>query len=685
MYKFMKRNQRKMLAIFAAGLMVVFILPTTFKGSQGNGARNDRTVGRVAAYDADFKASDLAMAKEDIEILSRLPLRGTSLPAIFILASMQDVQRYYMMMSFGQAGAPPAPIQELMTHPELLAMLEKEARLMGVSVSPDRLGTVLANEIVIPETLDAETKDRYRLAVANLLTVQAAFDRTASNIHISEPMKRRSLAQFDQKLTLDIVEFPTKDYLANVAAPTTQQVANQFEKYANDSADGGDPKVNPFGFGYRYPNRVKLQYITVNRDAVRESIKPTKLTEDEQYNWEVSANKYYAANKALFTTTQPSTKPSGVPFALDATSQPTSGPSIKPFTEVKEEVISRLVRDATDKKIEAIQNKISSKLASDWLTYSQIATTSTTKASAAMTSFGVPYNSYEYLQALAADIQKQDGVLPQVTSVADDFKTVDQLTALPGIGRSHFNNQPFGVYAIGAAEAFAPPAMKTSSNALHLYQPSRPVRDDLENVYVFRLMATDPSHTPLSATEVAGKVEMDWKQATAYDQARTAANQLIATAKTSGNLKSTAEAAKKAVITAGPFDGLRARDIPGFSVSDNISRMLFLKGAVDLLGFATPENPRPIRVIELPREGKVLIAQLAKVEPAWKPDAQYADEMQISEQIRQEFERQLRVEWFDYDNVVARLRYTANETEEGSSEKPLPKNPTGPQEPMPRL
>jgi hypothetical protein len=31
MYKFIQRNQKKMLAIFSVGLMIVFILPTTMK------------------------------------------------------------------------------------------------------------------------------------------------------------------------------------------------------------------------------------------------------------------------------------------------------------------------------------------------------------------------------------------------------------------------------------------------------------------------------------------------------------------------------------------------------------------------------------------------------------------------------------------------------------------------------
>jgi hypothetical protein len=103
----------------------------------------------------------------------------------------------------------------------------------------------------------------------------------------------------------------------------------------------------------------------------------------------------------------------------------------------------------------AIMERINSTMAADWVGYSNALTaanatteastsTATTAPSSATTapsisvasSLKAPYNSFEYLQKLAAAIQTEFKVLPTVVSVADKWQTEDDLSKLPGIDSS---------------------------------------------------------------------------------------------------------------------------------------------------------------------------------------------------------------------------------------------------------
>ena len=136
---------------------------------------------------------------------------------------------------------------------------------MGVSVSADRVNDVMINDLDQSRLpTDRATRERVHRAIENLLLVETAFQRAASTVKVSDPAIRHELALRGQNITVNMVEFNAAAHAEKVAAPTTQQAQAQFEKFAKV-----DPKAqsndNPFGFGYRYPNRVKLQYISIPR------------------------------------------------------------------------------------------------------------------------------------------------------------------------------------------------------------------------------------------------------------------------------------------------------------------------------------------------------------------------------------------------------------------------------------
>src|SRR5688500_12109618 len=117
MYKFIPRNQKKMLAVFGVLLMIVFVLPA----SLGQGGILDPLEGRLADG-GKTRRSDKKQADSDVDVLSRHNL----LPLVLNLAPYEVYTRPEMgRMAAGLA-------QQLHENPELWVMLVREAEQAGI-------------------------------------------------------------------------------------------------------------------------------------------------------------------------------------------------------------------------------------------------------------------------------------------------------------------------------------------------------------------------------------------------------------------------------------------------------------------------------------------------------------------------------------------------------------------------
>ncbi len=74
MYKFIKNNQKKMLAVFGVLLMIVFVIPSSFKNSRERTRRAIGKIGDTPVYDEDLK-----QLTDEWRILSGVP---TALPFV---------------------------------------------------------------------------------------------------------------------------------------------------------------------------------------------------------------------------------------------------------------------------------------------------------------------------------------------------------------------------------------------------------------------------------------------------------------------------------------------------------------------------------------------------------------------------------------------------------------------------
>lgn len=670
MYHFIKKNQKKMLAVFGVGLMIVFILPPAMS--------NYNSVSVVGtAGEEEISGNELAAAAEEWDFLQREVWAIQELPGGIPGLSQNDVAPIVFMLGT-------EAIEQINQHPEMYLLLQKEARRMGVQVSDDRLETILVNQVRVPqlagadqpnqnrlaafsELADARLQNKIRQAIKNFLLVENAYEQASSVIKVTQPMRRRELSGL-QNIRVNLVEFSAAAMADQVPPPTDQQLQEYFDQYAAIDSEQADPKTNPLGFGYRIPNKVKLQYIKISRDDLRKLVESGK----NEYDWEVAARRYYKENLQQFPSTQPA-EPTTSPFSTgmlgpvgwDTPARPTT----RPFDEVHDEIKNRLVRPEVDQLLEKILFRISTTMAEDWRAYQYSAvggqgqnpvngnsappaTQPTTRPS---TAYGVPFDDYEYLKRLAADIQRRFNYLPTVEKIENDFKSAGELaTEYPELAAARAGATGLPTYATTSAKAFAPADQQENPALLALFQPSPPLNNNMDDIYIFRLSDVKPSEKADDLNKVRETVAQDYRDKVAYEMALEQAKSLLDAA-AGGRLGPAAENAQRKVIATGPFR--LGGDISGYELSDQAQAKFAAESFKMLGGDATSKSDHPITLIELPRERKVLVAELAEWKPVWDAGSYTYFASRAGQQLDQELEQDFRKRWFDFESVTSRLDY----------------------------
>ena len=265
MYKWMKKNQKKLLAVLGVFLMIAFVATLGYRGPSGR-TRSQAVAGYIGK--TPVYHSDLEDAKDQWALLMRTGVRSQS--------------------SFGQqiplpfAALPFPVVEDIQKHPELFLLRGREN---GVSVSSDNAMEFWVNQLQQP----AEYAQPQEIAaIRGFLTVVGELRNLGQAIKVSQPQWQHEVARQYQDVRLNLVDFRADEFEKSVPNPTPQQLQEQFEKYKNtpsrqnDSFGGGDS----FGFGYQIPARVRLQYIAVPRQSVAESLLPTP---EARYQWAVKA------------------------------------------------------------------------------------------------------------------------------------------------------------------------------------------------------------------------------------------------------------------------------------------------------------------------------------------------------------------------------------------------------------
>lgn len=665
MYRFIRDHNKKFMAVFAVVLMVAFLLPAGFQ-QMGN-RRADAA--RSHMGDQPITYGDYQRAENDWELLARdaftITSFGQQVPLLITLGDPAP-QRLAMMMRMVDErmfpNAPLAPIQ-IVGNPTTFLLLLKEAQAAGITISDARVDETLRSEVTIRPDLDARLKQNVREAVRDFLAVEASYARVASAVKASEPMRQRTLAERLVRITADVVAFDAAPAAipalaaAATTAPSDEALKAQFDKYA-DVASGAVTDTNPFGFGYLIPDRAKVQTLGITRDQLKAAVEKTR----KPRQWDVDARKYFYSNPTEFPapTSQPATTLPGAAAGFDINATPAGPTTAKVRTfddltaEQKKDAVARVMRP----EIEALESKINAYLTDRFTKDYATAKPSTQPATAPSEATG--YTSYGYLEGVAADVQKQFGVLP---TTADHTSWLDGpgMNLLPGISSANLASGA----GFGVAVFTAQPFNDSEKASPRLQEFSQALRDFNENIYYFRLTAAERRHKPASLDEVRAQVVADVARQAANDAATTAAKALVTAATTSG-FGSAATAAGQKVVTVGPLDLQNAfAPVIGLDVPE-ADRRAFARGIAQALSSTTRDPAgRPLGTVSLPTARKVLAINITAAPLETIPGSTtFSDQLAAAIMTENQLDSVILTDWFSFDGVSKRIHYKGDKPDQ---------------------
>jgi len=350
MLKFLRKYQTIVLAVGVSLLMVAFLLnDVMLQISHIFGGQTTGTI-VVNGSNEDIDSKEFESAAIDYRVLSKLnevfeeffPSRGMTVMDVLIdprPLGPEDPNRISVQGAW---------------HWALLKREASEAGLMGGRLDANVFSAELAAMFVArraPIEQAAQEVDvrLQRLAGVANVSLTHVQDALASYVGVrrlvtlyqeagvySDGRLQHIAADFGHAANVTALFLDAGAMLASASEPAEDAIAAQFEKY-RDTAPG----TGQYGFGYRQPDRVKVEYLTVDYDSILAKIDVSG----------VDARKWYLENK----NNQEFIRTVGTP------------PAPVPYEQVSVEIISRLKNE----RAQSLAGEISKFIKSEILPESQ--------------------------------------------------------------------------------------------------------------------------------------------------------------------------------------------------------------------------------------------------------------------------------------------------------------------------
>jgi hypothetical protein len=608
------------------GLTVLLLLALTMifpynmtANMMGLGTNTNPSVGTLNGK--TIRAQEMQTITQSAALLKSIQVKAPNFPQAVPLASLMDREAqsllnqgsdgFFLAIEYARQlvpGVSPLAIDaalrtpdtslEGVLHPSLFSGLNQSAGLAGFLARPETGAVLIDNQGRQLAALPDREKAAYAQALRDFLTIQRAMRIDSLTVSkASAPMVDTFVARVATNVVADVVEFNIMDQTATVPEPSDAQLAEQLKKYADIIATTPPtPQArSPLGAGYRLPNRVKLQAIVLPFDLVRQAVRGEKVTKnadgtDNLFEWEKAAVVLYQ-DRAF----------NADPANFGAFKRHTEGADqgkLLPWDQQdKTAAINAAIDAATRERLNNLETKLRNRLRDDWQRWrneKEIA--------------GAPLTAGKYLEDLALEFQKSNGVLPQVILPSDNFKDDVDLRTLDPLATGTIGtlidgqSVPFQDYALQFVLAFSDKDAQIRWGDLLLtpFKPSLGVSLPNGGRFVFRLTAVDAARpaveADLSNPKLKGKVITDWKIAQAVDKTRALAEQTLDAARKAGSLAA----------------------VPGATVRSNVA-LGFIGNqlGVDSLRKLADASSDGFALLVSPADNKVLVAQRKSLNARW--------------------------------------------------------------------
>ncbi|MHC4388298.1 MAG: hypothetical protein ACYSX1_06800 [Planctomycetota bacterium] len=368
--KWLRKNNKKVMAVVVIVIMFGFI-GGTYLQQLGQKRTRDRTI----AYCLDKRkitSNDLIIARQELEILKALRadvlLKNLPLPQSRMLdlrmlllgeilfpaqktspVLLNEIKRLARLNSYHISNQQIHDIyQGPVTSDVYWLLLKKETEIAGITVSDKFAGSELA--YLAPRLFEGAqyknvmsyltstlriSEEEALTTYAKLMAVRHYASMVCSSEDVTNSQVMYDVSRREERIDVEFVKFDSSVFAESQDPPSTEKTIEHFGKYKTSFA-GDVNEANPYGFGYKLPARIRLEYIAVKLDDLSATVPEPTQEEMEQY---------WGKHKQEFTELVPSDP-------NDPNSTPTE--RIKDYPEVEHIIAKLLLQEKTDAKANMI-------------------------------------------------------------------------------------------------------------------------------------------------------------------------------------------------------------------------------------------------------------------------------------------------------------------------------------------
>ncbi|MHC4482010.1 MAG: hypothetical protein ACYSW4_00530 [Planctomycetota bacterium] len=370
--KWFRKNNKKVMAVVVIVIMFGFVGGSALERFLRGGKTDLRKTVAHFRDDREITNYDLFSARRELEILKMLQADVMLRSILDSVSRMPDLRALLMgELLFSDRAASPALLgrmKQIITRNEYRVslkqindiyrrpmpgniywlLLKREAELAGIRVSNENARRYLA--VVIPQVTSGEIRysqligamvSRQRIPEEQILTtfgkllaVLEYARMICSGENVTTRQIMHSISWWGETIDVEFVRFDSSVFAEAQDEPTQQQISAHFDKYKKFSA-GAVSKENPYGFGYKLADRVRLEYIVVKLDDVSGIVAEPTQEEVEEY---------YQEHRDGFTEQ--------VSDPNDPNSLPTE--RVKSYAEVAGDISGLLLRNRVNSKAKLI-------------------------------------------------------------------------------------------------------------------------------------------------------------------------------------------------------------------------------------------------------------------------------------------------------------------------------------------
>lgn len=446
MFKFLRRYSKWILAVGGTLLMITFLVPFAFQGLGNMAAARGATWATVGEDDVEVTMGEQQLLQREMQIVRALN------PQSIAPVEIKSAEHWFLLMREAQ-----------------------DAGLVGGTEDAiSMLGETPAETLAFFTTQSGESREFVLQTIAKYRGVMRLIRMYRMAGHFSDRRLRAASKELFHTAEVQFILIEASADAADIE-PNEEAIQEQFEEYADDLPGEGE-----YGFGYKLPDRVKLEWIEIPAESVYAGVEASP-----EFN-EIELRKHWIRNPD---------------FTFPEVAEGAPIPDIV-REDLKntlfEERMQEIVRTATDELRSATRGLERSGsyyvLPEDW---------SEQQAS---------------LPAIAEMLQEEfDVELPPYQATGDRWLSAEDVAELEGIGTA--TTTRFSTAPIALPELIR--QLKEFDNAVQAVVQADvagpPLIGQEGSRYIFRVTAADPSHRATDVSEVRDHVVHDLKRLADYE------------------------------------------------------------------------------------------------------------------------------------------------------------------------